>query len=413
MSTTVADQVEAPSFHQDRLARAWLGLKAVSDAGDALWTIALAWTAVQIASPAAAGAVVAAGAIPRAITLLLGGAMADRFDAVRVMTIANLVRIGVLAGVVGWVLLASPTVVVLVVAAVAFGLSDAVYEPAAGTIGRQLVRPTDLAAYGGLGQTLTRIGTMVGTAAGGVVVATWGLGGSAVLNAVTFAVVVLFLVLRLRVRFPLPRSEPEPMLRSVRRGFTYLGSAPTARTLVVSLMGLNLFVGPALGIGLAIRAVQDDWGAGLLGLCVSLVGLGAAAGSMSMVRWRPRREGLAGFGWLVVQGIAIALLGVGPVWVAAAACVVIGVTAGVASTLLGAIFQVTVDGAYLGRTSALIRLGDDVFMPGAMALFGLLASATSVATAFAVYGVGMALLVLRPLADRDIRGLTTVSDGPG
>jgi MFS family permease len=369
---TAVQQGEAPAFRNDRLARGWLGLKAVSDAGDALWTIALAWTAVQIASPAAAGAVVAAGAIPRAITLLVGGAMADRYDAVRVMTIANVVRIGVLVGVAVWVVVASPTVLVLLVAAVAFGLSDAVYEPAAGTIGRQLVRPTDLAAYGGLGQTLSRVGTMVGSATGGVVVAAWGLGGSAALNAVTFGVVVLFLALKLRVRFPLPRSEPEPVLRSVRKGFAYLGSARTARTLVISLMGLNLFVGPALGIGLAIRAVQDDWGAGRLGVCVSLVGLGAAAGSLSVVRWRPRLEAAAGFGWLVVQGIAIALLGVGPIWLTAGACALIGVTAGIASTLLGAVAQVTIDGAFLGRTSALMRLGDDVFMPGAMALFGLL-----------------------------------------
>jgi MFS family permease len=411
MTTDV--QVEVPPFRQDRLARSWLGLKAISDAGDALWTIALAWTAVQIASPAAAGAVVAAGAIPRAITLLVGGALADRYDAVRVMTIANLARIGVLVGVGVWVMVASPTVVVLVVAAVAFGLSDAVYEPAAGTLGRQLVRPTDLAAYGGLGQTLTRIGVMVGSATGGVVVAAWGLGGSAALNAVTFGVVVLFLVVKLRLRFPLPRSEPESVLRSVRGGFAYLRSARTARTLAVSLMGLNLFVGPALGIGLAIRAVQDDWGAGRLGICISLVGLGAAAGSLSLVRWKPRLEAAAGFGWLVVQGIAIALLGVGPIWLTAVACLLIGVTAGIASTLLGAVAQVTIDGAFLGRTMALMRLGDDVFMPGAMALFGLLASATSVSTAFVVYGVGMAVVLLRPLADRSIRGLTTVSDVPG
>ncbi len=406
-------QIEVPPFGKDRLARSWLGLKAISDAGDALWTIALAWTAVQIASPAAAGAVVAAGAVPRAITLLVGGAMADRYDAVRVMTIANLARIGVLVGVAVWVMLASPTVVVLVVAAVAFGLSDAVYEPAAGTLGRQLVRATDLAAYGGLGQTLTRVGVMVGSATGGVVVAAWGLGGSAVLNAVTFGVVVLFLVVKLRVRFPLPRSEPESVLRSVRGGFAYLRSARTARTLAVSLTGLNLFVGPALGIGLAIRAVQDDWGAGRLGICISLVGLGAAAGSLSLVRWKPRLEALAGFGWLVVQGLAIALLGVGPLWLTATACTLIGVTAGIASTLLGAVAQVTIDGAFLGRTMALMRLGDDVFMPGAMALFGLLASATSVSTAFAAYGVAMALVVLRPLADREIRGLTTVSGEPG
>ena len=87
-------------------------------------------------------------------------------------------------------------------------------------------------------------------------------------------------------------------------------------------------------------------------MCVSLVGLGAAAGSLALVRWRPRLEAAAGFGWLVVQGIAIALLGIGPVWLTAVACAVIGVTAGIASTLLGAIAQVTVDGAFLGRTGA-------------------------------------------------------------
>lgn len=408
MSTQAAVQPDpVPAFRDDRLSRAWLMLKAVSDAGDALWLIAVAWTAVQISGPATAGLVVGAGSVPRAAVLLVGGAIADRYDAVRVMTIANLVRIAVLLGVVTWVLLAPPSVLLLVAAVVAFGLCDAVFEPAAGTIGRQLVRVGDLPAYGGLAQTLTRVGVMSGSAAGGVVVAAWGLGGSATINAVTYGVVVAFLVLRMRVRFPLPRSEPERMLRSIRQGFSYLGSAPTARTFVVALMGLNLFVGPALGIGLAIRADADGWGSGALGLCVGLVGLGAAAGSLAMVRWRPRLESAAGFGWLVVQGLAIVALGVGPLWLTAAACAVIGVTAGIASTLLGAVMQVVVDGAYLGRTGALIRLGDDVLMPGAMALFGLLASATSVQIAFAGYGAAMALVVLRPLADRSIRALTT------
>ncbi len=40
-----------PPFRRDRMVHAWIGVKALSDAGDAVWTIALAWTAVQIASP--------------------------------------------------------------------------------------------------------------------------------------------------------------------------------------------------------------------------------------------------------------------------------------------------------------------------------------------------------------------------
>jgi MFS family permease len=396
----------APPFARDRLARSWLGVDAVSDVGDSIWTIALAWTAVHIASPAAAGAVVAAGTIPRALVLLVGGVVADRYDARRVMVAANLGRVVVLAAVAARVALAGPSLTVLLAAAVAFGLADAVYEPSALTIGRQLVRPADLPAYSGLGQTLSRVGTMSGAAVGGFVVAAWGLGGSAALDAVTFVGVVVFLHVWLRPRYPMPRAEPEPVLRSIGRGFGHLRDVPLTRTLVVALSGLNLFVGPALGIGIAIRAHDEAWGARSVGILVGLVGLGAAAGALAMLRWRPRHEATAGFVWLLVQGLAIMALGAGPPVLAGLACLVIGVTAGVASTLLSAVFAATVDGAYLGRMSALQRLGDDVLMPVAMVGFGALTSVTSVVTAFAAYGGAMALLMLWPLSNRALRKIS-------
>ncbi len=396
----------APPFGRDRLARSWLGVKALSDAGDSLWTVSLAWTAVQVASPAAAGAVVAAGTIPRAVVLLLGGVVADRYDARRVMTLANLARIAVLVVVTVRITLGGPSLALLLVAAVAFGLADAVYEPAASTIGRQLVRTSDLATYSGLGQTLSRVGTMSGAAVGGFVVAAGGLGGSAMIDAVTFIGVVAFLVLRLRPRYPMPRAEQEPVLRSIGRGFGHLRENPLTRTLVIALSGLNLFVGPAFGIGLAIRAHQEGWGARSVGIFVALSAGGAAVGSLTMIRWRPRHEATAAFGFLVLQGLAIAVLGLGTPVLTGLASAVVGATAGAASVLLSAVFVATVDGAYLGRTSALQRLGDDVLMPGAMVGFGALSSAASVGIAFAAYGGAMALLMLWPLSNSALRGLT-------
>ena len=95
MSTTTRAP-EAPPLRHDTIARGWLALRALSDAGDQVWTIALAWTAVHVATPAAAGLVVAAGTVPRALVLLLGGVVADRYDARRVMVLANGARIAVL-----------------------------------------------------------------------------------------------------------------------------------------------------------------------------------------------------------------------------------------------------------------------------------------------------------------------------
>jgi len=404
MSTTTGAP-EAPPLRRDTVARGWLALRALSDAGDQIWTIALAWTAVHVATPAAAGLVVAAGTVPRALVLLLGGVVADRYAARRVMLLANGARIAVLVAVVARVALGPPSLPVLLVAAVAFGLADAVYEPSASTISRQLVRPADLPAYTGLGQTLSRLGSMGGAAAGGFVVAAWGLGGSAALDALTFMGVVVFLVVWLRPRYPLPRAVAEPALRSIQRGFAHLRAEPLTRTLVIALSGLNLFVGPAEGVGLALRAREEGWGAGSVGVFLALLGGGAALGSLAMVRWAPRREATAAFVWLAVQGVAIVLLGVGPRWLTGAAAFAIGVTAGVASVLLSAVFQATVDGAYFGRMAAMQRLGDDVLMPAAMAGFGALATVASLPVAFAAYGGAMALLMAWPLCNPALRAI--------
>ncbi|CAH0152987.1 Enterobactin exporter EntS [Microbacterium sp. Bi98] len=406
---TAADPVqlvEPPAFRRDHRVHAWILVKALSDAGDALWTIALAWTAVQTASPAVAGLIVAAGTLPRAVGLLFGGMIADRADARRVMMLFNAVRVGVLVTVALWVLSAPPTVGVLLLAAIAFGVCDAFYEPSAGTVARQLMRAADLPSYGALSQTASRLGTMAGAAVGGVIVASAGLVGSAAVNAVTFTVVIAFIAIWLRPRFLLARADRQSALRDIAGGFTHLGAHPTTRTLVIALSGLNLAVGPAVGIGLALRAHDEGWGAPAVGLFEALLGLGAAIGAVSVARWRPRREARAGFRALMLQGLAIVALGWGPAWSVGVAAFAIGATAGYASVLLSATFSATVDTAYLGRMSSITRLGDDCLMPLAMAAFGLLASTTALWVPFALFGGAMTASMVAPLANPAFRSMS-------
>ncbi|MEP9363870.1 MFS transporter [Nocardioides sp. CN2-186] len=402
-----------PGLGRDRMIQGWLLVKGLSQAGDALWTVALAWTAVQIASPAMAGLVVAAGTVPRAVVLLLGGVVADRHEARWVMVLVNTVRVAVLVVTAVWVLTAGTTVPVLLAAAVAFGVCDALYQPSAATIARQLVPPDQLPAFTGASQTVIRIGSMAGAAIGGVVVAGWGLGGSAIANAITFAVVVGYLVLALRPRYPLPRAVPEPVLRSVASGFAHLRDEPTTRTLVLVLSGLNLAVSPALALGVTLHAHDSGWGAHTVGVLQALVGLGAAAGALTLLRWSPPREAVVGFWLLVLQGVAIAGIGLGSVVPTAIACAVIGVTAGAASSLLGAVFQAMVDGAYLGRMASMLQIGDDVLMPVAMVGFGALAAGAGVAVACGVFGLTMAVLMLVPLTRPAVRRISLRESATG
>lgn len=397
---------EPPRFSRDLAVHAWITVKALSDAGDAIWTIALAWTAVQIASPAIAGLIIAAGTVPRAVILLFGGVLADRANARYVMILFNVLRVGVLIGVAIWVLANPPTVLVLLLAAIAFGTCDAFYEPSAATIGRQLVRVEDLPSYSAVMQTATRLGTMGGAALGGFLVAYAGLAGSASINALTFTFVIAFIAIWLRPRFALARAAKETALRGILHGFSHLKDAPTTRTLVLALSGLNLAVGPATGIGIALRAHDEGWGAQAVGVFEALIGLGAAVGAVTVAKWRPRREALGGFWALVVQGAGIILIGVGPMWLTGIGCLVVGLTAGFASVLLSATFAATVDTAYLGRMSAITRLGDDVLMPLAMAAFGALAAATATWTAFVVFGLALMGMMCFPLRNRQFREMS-------
>lgn len=91
------------------------------------------------------------------------------------------------------------------------------------------------------------------------------------------------------------------------------------------------------------------------------------------------------------------ILGIGPIWSAGAGSLLIGLTAGYASTLLSATFAATVDASYLGRMGAITRLGDEVFFPLSMVAFGALASATALWVPFVVYGGAMVLLMTVPL----------------
>ena len=120
---------------------------------------------------------------------------------------------------------------------------------------------------------------------------------------------------------------------------------------------------PAETIGLALRAQEEGWGSASVWVFLALLGAGAAVGAVAVMQWPPRRSATTSFGCLVVQGVAIVMLGVGPAPLVGVAAALIGLTAGIASTLLSAVFAATVTGSDLGRMSSIIRLGDDVLMP--------------------------------------------------
>jgi MFS family permease len=394
MTGVAAVATTFPPLRKDRRVQAWVVSGAVSEAGDVAWYVGLAWSAAQVSSPAGAGLVMGIGALPRALFLLFGGALADRLDGRRTMIAANLARIAVLVTAAILVTSATVTLPLLLTIAVLFGAVDALYNPAAGTLPRRLVRREDLVPLAAGRQLANRLAVFVGAPLGGLLVAHGGLVSVMVADAVSFGVIAVVLMLVVRPRLPRPEPSGHSIRRDLTAGFGYLRRDRTARTLVIAFFGLNLCVGPVLAVGLVQRVHLSGWGSAALGWFQACSGICAALGAVVAMRWKPRQPARAGLLVLIAQAAGCVMIGSVPRPAVFVAMGMIGYTAGLASALLSGAFQQTIEPAFLGRTSSIVSLSDEALMPVAMTGFGALISVTDVAVACALLGTGFAVLML-------------------
>lgn len=392
-----------PRLGRDPRVLGWAFGHGVSEAGDQILSVALVFTAVQLAGPAVAGVVVACSVLPKAALTLFGGAVVDRTDARRVMLGSDLAQLLVLLAALAALAAGGESIGLLVALAVGYGIASAFYDPAMFALPR-LLRPTeDLTRVAGIRQLALRAATIGGPPLGGLLVAGFGLAGALTADAVTFAVIALVLLVLVRPRFARARADGGSVLADLRDGLAYLWSTARVRDLVLALAGLNVFLVPVISVGLALRSSQQGWGAPALGVLLGSMGAAALAGTLVMVRVRVPRPVLVALLALLGQASAAVVVGFAPFAGVLAATVVIGLTAGVASPLLSGALQATVDEAYLARVGSVTSLADAALIPVSVAGFGLLAGAAGVMVACAVCGGGFILQVLYALSRRQVR----------
>jgi MFS transporter, DHA3 family, macrolide efflux protein len=213
-------------------------------------------------------------------------------------------------------------------------------------------------------------------------------------DAATFLVIAAVLLLVVRPRFRLPRAVHERWRDTFTDGMRYLRSHETAKLFVVGLTALNVFVTPVTGLGVALRVSGSDWGAHWLGIADASLAAGAIVGSVVAIRWQPTYGAAAGFRVLIVQGLAIACVGLGWKPTLVVSMALLGFTAGAASVWLGAAFVRAIDPSHLGRVSSVTSLGDMTLMPLSVPALGAVVHATDVLTATLLCGVAMSALCL-------------------
>lgn len=371
----------------------WVG-QGISLLGDQFYLIALPWLALQLTGdPFVVGTVLAMAGIPRAGFMLVGGALTDRFSPRMVMLVSNIAR---------GVLVATLTILIftnivqmwmLYLFALAFGLADAFYFPASGSIVPQLVDNDHLQTGNSVIQGTTQITIFAGPALAGILIALLDSGQTATAEAIpnmqgigiafafdTFTFVASAITLwMMKIRKPKDTSESQSqsVLQSIRSGLAYVMSDVGLRTWFLLAAGLNFFFNGPFFVGVPVLAdTRFPEGAFAFGVLMSAFGLGSFAGTtLAGILPKPPQQYMGSILLIIIslQGIGLIMLGfVTSTVLAAIISVGIGTSNGYIVILWMTWLQTRTPAEYLGRVWSLVMFSVVGLQPISQALAGAL-----------------------------------------
>jgi len=375
----------------------------VSVLGDQFHFVALAWLTLQLTgSGLALGGVLMVAAIPRAIFMLVGGALSDRFSPRSLLLYSNVTR-SVLVGIIaGLVITGHAELWQLYVMAACFGVADALFYPALSSILPMLVDEPTLPPANALMQTSQQLATLIGPAIAGIVVAVLETGAAFAFDAISFAVAAVAVVLIAggrRGAAPDATAEPRPgILATIPEGIAHMWRDPALRTLVLLVAALNLaFTGP-LSVGIPYLAKTSlGGGAAAFGILLSGFGAGALVGALAAGSVeRVPRLGTVMLSEAVVLGILLGLIGVAPsIPVALGLLAAIGLGVGFLNVRAVSWLQARTPGEILGRVMSIVMLASVGLTPVSFAVAGAIVDLDAIALMFAAAG---GIIVLAAIA---------------
>ncbi|GAA5065675.1 MFS transporter [Streptomyces similanensis] len=388
VTPAAAPPVERPA-HRDGNVLRWLTAYLASMIGDNVYYLALSWAAVQTGTPAQAGVVTAVSALPRALLMLGGGVIADRFGPRRVVIGSDAVRCAAVLAVAALLWHTGPGLWPLTVLALFFGVVDAVFMPAVGALPARVTGRDQLARVHGMRGLAVRCASVVGAPLGGLAIAAGGAAAAFGIAGLLIAVSVPLLT-SVRVR----RLPPDETARAggatarqdLAAGLRYIRGHRVLFPLMLAIaLGDLGFAGP-LNVGLTLLADERGWGAAGMGWVLAGFGTGAGAASLLLaVRGRLPHAGRLTAYTIFAGSAAIGALAYAPgVTAAVGVALLVGLLAGLSGTLCGALLQTQAEPAYLGRVTAVSGLVSLGLAPLGMPLS---------AAAIGAYGTGPVFIV--------------------
>jgi MFS family permease len=269
--------------------RLLLGGSAVSALGDQFTLVALPWLVLRLTgSPAALGLVLAAMALPRAIFMLIGGAMVDRLSARRILLLARAVNAVLVALLAALVLAGAIGMPMIYAIALGIGVATAFAYPAGSALLPQLVPSAQLASANALLMGLRQLSLFVGPALAGLVIGVHaghgaaearGLGTAFAIDAASFlaSLASLWLIRTAADRQPKPAGKG--VLADIAAGVRHVWTDLPLRAFMLYAAVVTAFVGGPIQVGLPVLAnSRMDLGAASLGILMTANGGGMLVG---------------------------------------------------------------------------------------------------------------------------------------
>jgi predicted MFS family arabinose efflux permease len=260
-----------------------------------------------------------------------------------------------------------------------------------------------------------QVASLLGAPLGGVLVASAGLPGAALVDAATFAV-VLVVLLRVRPAFDVERSpRGEGLLAGAAGGVRLAVTDPVLRPALLLTAAAAAFLLPVVSLLNPLLAREHGWGAGAAGLMAAGQSAGMIAVSLAVTRrGAMRRIGVGAAAGLIAAALGIAAVAAAPTPVAAAAgALLLGAGSGMFACHIGPLVLTGIPETHLSRMQSLLTLVQSVSLLAANPLLGTLADTTSPRVTTGLCAAAVSAAALTALTSHPLRTLHGGQPGPG
>ncbi|MCM0607364.1 MAG: MFS transporter [Xanthomonadaceae bacterium] len=323
----------------------------ISLLGSMMSYVAIPYQMFQLTqSSAMVGAIGIAQLIPTVVFGILGGSVADSMDRRKLLLYSELFLGVAVIGLAINAMIPQPSIAAIFILTILIQSAVGFHRPAMDAAVQKLVDANDYATIGALGGFRFSVGSILGPAMGGILIASFGASIAYWVDAATF--LISFLLILAMKRMPSPERARKNHAEDIKEGLRYAFSRPVLMgSYVVDIIAMTFAFPVAIFPEMSVA-----WGgAKAAGVLFSAMSIGSLVMTI-FSGWTPRvkRHGAAIIISASIWGVAIIALAYAPNLTMAVVCLAVAGAADMVSGLFrGILWNETIPNSMRGRMSGI------------------------------------------------------------